>query len=213
MAEGTSGVAVRALVAQARAVLLTRGLGIEPVAVRGVVAHLITVVAARVGVDVDEAVHLVTPEAVADAIVAAADPGAEGAASVHAVRPVRVDVREVRVQVASLRRLVMAVSQAGKYAGLNGDGRCAAHAMDLATEIGSALAVGAGAAEGTGVPVGVLDEAARLVEAVAMRIGSGGWSVCSCGREHGQGELDEDVASGMRKDAALARGPRARVEE
>jgi len=83
--------------------------------------------------DQEEALHLVQPEKVAEAITAAADPDCEGAEHVYAVRPVRVDARTIAVPVQVAGRLVMAAAQAGKYAALNGDGRTASHAMDLAT--------------------------------------------------------------------------------
>lgn len=46
--------------------------------VRNVIAHMVDTVAERVGMDAEEAIHLVTSEAVADAIVAAADQSIEG---------------------------------------------------------------------------------------------------------------------------------------
>jgi hypothetical protein len=85
------------------------------VAVRNVIAaHMVDTVAERVGMDPEEAIHLVTSEAVADAIVAAADQSVEGSASVHSVRPVRVDARKIHAPTRFLGRLVMAASQAGK---------------------------------------------------------------------------------------------------
>ncbi|MFE3017242.1 hypothetical protein [Streptomyces sp. NPDC059256] len=127
MADPQETVPFRALVAQTSAVLLTRGVEVETAAVHGVVAHLVGAMAQRVGMDEEEAVHLVTPEAVADIIVKATAERAPGAAPPHAVRPVRVDDRLVRVSVESLGHLVMATAQAGKYASLNGDSPAAAH--------------------------------------------------------------------------------------
>ncbi|WNI16218.1 hypothetical protein [Actinacidiphila sp. ITFR-21] len=150
----------KAIVAQTSAVLLTRGVEVEPVAVRDVVALMVRSVAERMNMDPEEALHLVRPESVAEAITAAADPGREGSEHVYAVRPVRVDARSVAVPVRTLGRLVMAAAQAGKYATLNGDGRTASHVLDLATEIGAALT-----AEGVGdeaeLPVGVLTSGFR----------------------------------------------------
>ncbi|MFF2410923.1 hypothetical protein [Streptomyces sp. NPDC058092] len=125
----------KAIVAQTSAVLLTRGVEVEPGAVRDVVALMVRSVAERMGVDQEEALHLVRPEPVAEAIAAAADPGREGAEHVYAVRPVRVDARTVVLPVGVAGRLVMAAAQAGKYATLNGDGHTASHVLDLATEI------------------------------------------------------------------------------
>jgi hypothetical protein len=128
----------KAVVAQTSAVLLTRGVEVEPVAVRDVVALMVRSVAERMNLDPEEAVHMVVPETLADAIVAAADPEAEGAEGVHSVRPVRIDARTIRLPVRVAGRLVMAASQAAKYARLNGDGRIADQALDLATETGAA---------------------------------------------------------------------------
>ncbi|MEE4546507.1 hypothetical protein V2S66_31645 [Streptomyces sp. V4-01] len=122
----------KAIVAQTSAVLLTRGVEAEPVAVSDVVALMVRSVCERMTVDPEEALHLVRPESVAEAITAAADPGREGAEHVYAVRPVRVDASTVAVPVRILGRLVMAAAPAGKYATLNGDGRTASHALDLA---------------------------------------------------------------------------------
>jgi hypothetical protein len=62
----------KTLVAQAGAVLLTHGAEVEPVSVRGVAAYLVEAMARQVGMDLAEAVHLVTPEAVAEIIMKAA---------------------------------------------------------------------------------------------------------------------------------------------
>jgi hypothetical protein len=127
------------------------------------------------------------------------------------VRPVRVDARMVSAAVRVLGRLVMAAAQAGKYASLNGDGRTAAQAMDLATELGAALAADR-VGEETEVPVGLLDELAQVVESVAGKIESEGWSICPCGKAHEQDEVDVEVVPVMRTDAGLARQLRARAD-
>jgi hypothetical protein len=194
----------KALVAETTAVLLTRGLEVEPVAVRDVVAYMVDVLAQQTGMDAEEAVHLVMSETVADAIAKAPDRSLEGAEAVHAVRPVRVDARTVSAAVRVLGRLVMAAAQAGKYASLNGDGRTAAHAMDLVTELGGALAADP-TGEETEVPAGLLDELAQLVESVAGKVEAEGWSICPCGEPHEQDEVDGKVAAAMRGDAAVAR--------
>ena len=82
MADIKSSTPFKALVAQTTAVLLTRGLEVEPVAVRDVV----NTTAKNVGVDAEEAVHPVSPEIVADAIEAAADDSREDGSAVHAAR-------------------------------------------------------------------------------------------------------------------------------
>ncbi|MER5356888.1 hypothetical protein [Streptomyces sp. NPDC002785] len=196
----------KAVVAQTSAVLLTRGLEVEPVAVRDVVALMVRSVAERMGMDQEEALHLVRPESVAEAIIAAADPDSEGAEHVYAVRPVRVDARTAVVPVEVAGRLVMAAAQAGKYAALNGDGRTASHVLDLATEIGAALTVvGGGDGIEAEVPVGGLTELADVTEFVALRVERDGWSICPCGEEHDQAETDAGMPVTLRADAALAR--------
>jgi hypothetical protein len=105
----------------------------------------------------------------------------------------------------------MAAAQAGKYASVNGDGRTAAHAMDLATEIGSALS--SGSSDGLAdVSRGLLDELAQLVETVAERVECNSWSVCPCGEPHEQGDIGEKVVFVMRADAVLARSLRRQSE-
>jgi hypothetical protein len=206
-----STVKFKALVTETTAVLLTRGLEVEPVAVRDVVAYMVDVLVQQTGMDAEEAVHLVASETVADAIAKASDQTLEGAEAVYAVRPVRVDVRTVSAAVRVLGRLVMAAAQAGKYASLNGDGRTAAQAMDLATELGAALAADR-TGEETEVPVGLLDELAQLVESVAGKVESEGWSICPCGEVHEQDQVDVKVVPVMRIDAALARQLRSRAD-
>jgi hypothetical protein len=88
----------KAVVAQTSAVPLTRGVEVEPVAVRDVVAPMVRSLAERMNMDPEEALRLVRPESVAEAITAAADPGREGAEHVYAVRPVRVDTSTGLVQ-------------------------------------------------------------------------------------------------------------------
>ncbi|MEU9065118.1 hypothetical protein AB0D13_41455 [Streptomyces sp. NPDC048430] len=65
MADPLKTLPFRSLVAQSSAVLLTHGVEVETASVRGVAAHLVEVMAERTGTDGEEAVHLVTPEAVA----------------------------------------------------------------------------------------------------------------------------------------------------
>ncbi|WP_199848087.1 hypothetical protein [Streptomyces dysideae] len=212
MADAMDTVPFKTLVTQTSAVLLTHGVEVESTAVQGVVAHMISVMAKRVGMDEEEAVHLVTPEAVADIIMKAATEDEHGAAAPHAVRPVRIDDRVVDSPVESLGHLVMATSQAGKYASLNGDGPAAAYLLDLATEIGAAL-VQHHSGGRAAIPLGVLDEVAQLVDAVADHVQADGWSVCPCGEPHGQHETDAGAINAMRHHAALAREMRQQADQ
>ncbi|MBB1242377.1 hypothetical protein GL263_02130 [Streptomyces durbertensis] len=200
-------VAFKSLTAQTSAVLLTRGMEVEPTAVQGVLAHVVTVTAERTGLDEEEALHLVTPEAVADLIAQAADERLDGAEDVHAVRPVRVDARTVPADLGTLGRLVMAAAQAGKYAATNHDRRAAAHLMDLATELGAALIPD----NDPTVPVGVLDELADQLDRTIAHIEDGEWSICPCGENHDQDDVDAGAARTMRHDATLARHLRGKV--
>jgi len=174
------------------------------VAVRDVVALMVRPVAERVNMDPEEALHLMRPESVAEAITAAADPGREGAEHVYAVRPVRVDASTVAVPVRTPVRRAMAAAQAGKYATLDGDGRTASHVPDLATEIGSAPAT-EGVGDEVDLPVGVLTELDGVAEAVALRVEGDRWSICPCGEQRGQDEVDAGMPATLRADAAPAR--------
>ncbi|GAA3299545.1 hypothetical protein [Streptomyces cinereospinus] len=212
MTDIKSGTGFKALVAQTTAVLLTRGLEVEPVAVRDVVAYVVNTAAEKVRLDPEEAVHLVSPEMVADAIATAADDSNEDASAVHAVRPVRLDTRTVDVPTMALGRLVMAGAQAGRYAAANDDSRAAAHVMDLVTELGSAM-VSARGGELVAVPVGVLDELAELVERVVGRVDAGEWSICPCGEPHEQEEVDRRVVIAMSQDAAIVRELQTKADQ
>lgn len=197
----------KTLVAQASAVLLTHGVEVEPTAVQGVATHLVETMAKQSGMDYEEVVHLVTAEAVAEVIMQAAAADDQRAAPPHAIRPVRIEDSAVSVPVEVLGHLVMAASQAGKYASVNDDGPAAAHLLDLATEIGAAL-VKRHADGSADIPVGILDELAELVDTVAERIEEDGWSICPCGEDHDQNEVDAGTVPVMRHHAALARGLR-----
>ncbi|MFF9567669.1 hypothetical protein [Streptomyces sp. NPDC014685] len=112
MVDAEDTLAFRTLVTQSSAVLLTHGFEVEATSVRGVAAHLVEVTARRVGTYREEAVHLVTPEAVAEIIMKAAAEDDRGASvGPHAMRPVRIDDRTVSVSVESLGHLVMAASR------------------------------------------------------------------------------------------------------
>lgn len=197
-------VSFRSLVTQSSAVLLTRGVEVEAASVQGVAGHLVETVAERSGMAPEEAVRLVTPEAVADVIAKAMASEAGNEPALHAVRPVRIDDGTLHVPVEALGHLVMAASQAAKYAGLNSGGGEAAHLLDLATEVGAAL-VKRHTEGAANVEVGVLDELAGLVDKVADQVESGEWSICPCGEEHGQSETDAGTVPVMRYHADLAR--------
>jgi len=126
----------------------------------------------------------------------------------HEARPVgTVDDHTVSVPVEALGHLVMAASQAGKYASLDDDGPAVAHLLDLATEIGAALV--RHRADGVArILVGALDELAELVDTVADRIEENGWNIWPCGEGHDQDEVDAGTTPVMRNHAALARGLR-----
>lgn len=211
MADPLDTLPFKTLVAQAGAVLLTHGVEVEATSVRGVAAHLVEVMAQRIGMGQEEAVHLVTPEAVAEIIMKAAREEDQGVSSPHAMRPVRIEDRTVSAPVESLGHLVMAASQAGKYAGLNDDGTAAAYLLDLATEIGAALVENHadGAAE---ISVGVLDELAELVGTAANQVETSGWSICPCGDDHGQHAVDAGTVPVMRHHTALVRDLREQVD-
>ncbi|UYB40962.1 hypothetical protein SLV14_003642 [Streptomyces sp. Je 1-4] len=207
MADPMDTLPFKTLVAQASAVLLTHGVEVEPTAVQGVATHLVETMAKQSGMDYEEVVHLVTAEAVAEVIMQAAAADDQRAAPPHAIRPVRIEDSAVSVPVEVLGHLVMAASQAGKYASVNDDGPAAAHLLDLATEIGAAL-VKRHADGSADIPVGILDELAELVDTVAERIEEDGWSICPCGEDHDQNEVDAGTVPVMRHHAALARGLR-----
>lgn len=67
----------RAVVAQTSAVLLMRGVEVEPVAVRDVVALMVRSVVERMNMGPEEALHLVRPESVAEAITPLRTPAAK----------------------------------------------------------------------------------------------------------------------------------------
>ncbi|TJZ97134.1 hypothetical protein [Actinacidiphila oryziradicis] len=200
----------KALAAQTDAELLTRGLEVDPVAVHNVLAHMVNLVADRMGIQPRSALRYVDPSATADTIAKAADPATAGAENVHAVRPVRVDDREVVLPRFAPGRPLMALAQAAKYASGNGNQRITDHALDLITELGAATSADLDSPD-MRVAVGVLDEAADILERVAARIETDGWSLCQCGEDH-QGGLDTKVAATMRGDADFARQLRAHVD-
>ncbi|MFZ4284606.1 hypothetical protein [Streptomyces rhizosphaericola] len=209
MADIRNTKAFKALATQTEAELLTRGLDVVSVAVTNVLAHNVELVAGRLGIQPRSALPYIEPSAVADQIAKASAIDADGAHTVNGVRPVRVDDRTVYMPRWVCSRPLMALAQAVKYASSNGDSRTVQHATDLIFEIG--LAIGAdSASDSAGVPLGLLDEAADIIEQVAARIETDGWSVCPCGEEHGQSAADIKVPGVMRGDAELIRKIRAK---
>lgn len=97
----------------------------------------------------------------------------------------------------------MSAAQADKYARLNGNGRIADQALDLATEIGAALSSTAADGDAAELPVGVLAELAGIAEPVALRVEHDGWSICPCGEQHDQAEVDAGMPVTLRADAVL----------
>ncbi|MEV4560013.1 hypothetical protein AB0K51_23900 [Kitasatospora sp. NPDC049285] len=203
--------AFKALATQTEAELLTRGLDVVSVAVTNVLAHNVTVVAQRLGIQPRSALRYIEPAAVADQIANASALGTPGADAAHGVRPVRVDQRTAFLPRWICSRPLMALAQVIKYASSNGDTRTVQHATDLVFEIG--LAIGAdSASESAGLPIGLLDEAAALIEQVAEHVEADGWSVCPCGEEHGQSPTDARVVGVLRGDAELIRKIRAQAD-
>ena len=105
MADIRNSKAFKALAAQTEAELLTRGLDVVSVAVHNVLAHNVTLVAERLGIQPRSALRYIEPAAVADQIAQASAPDTEGSHTVHGVRPVRVDDRTVPVPAGSARLL------------------------------------------------------------------------------------------------------------
>lgn len=203
--------AFKALATQTEAELLTRGLDVVSVAVTNILAHNVTMVADRLGIQPRSALRYIEPCAVADQIVKVSTVGTEGAHTVHGVRPVRVDDRTAFMSRWVCSRPLMALAQAVKYASSNGDSRTVQHAVDLIFEIG--LAIGADSKSDTaGLPVGLLDEASEILERVSDCIETDGWSVCPCGEDHGQTEADARVPAVLRGDAELVRKIRAKAD-
>ncbi|MFB6904881.1 hypothetical protein ACFCWB_11510 [Streptomyces bacillaris] len=157
-----------------------------------VLAHNVEMVAGRPGIQPRSALPYIEPSAVADQIAKASAMDTDGVHTVNGVRPVGVDGRTVYMPRWVCSRPLMALAPAVKYASSNGDSRTVQHATDLIFEIG--LAIGAdSASDSAGVPLGLLDEAADIIEQVAARIETDGWSVCPCGEEHGQSAADTKV--------------------
>jgi hypothetical protein len=199
------------LATQTEAELLTRGLDVVSVAVTNVLAHNVAMVADRLGIQPRSALRYIEPSAVADQIAEATDTDTEGAHTVHGVRPVRIDDRTVHMPRWVCSRPLMALAQAVKYASNNGDSRTVEHAADLIFEIGLALSVDS-KIDDAGLPIGLLDEAAEIIERVADHIDNNGWSICLCDEEHGQSEADQRVPDVMHGDVELIRKIRAQAD-
>ncbi|MFG2563050.1 hypothetical protein [Streptomyces sp. NPDC048496] len=211
MADIRNTAAFKALAAQTEAELLTRGLDVVPVAVHNVLAHAVATVADRLDIQPRSALRYIEPSTIADQIAKAGDPAAEGAQGVHGVRPVRIDERTVPMPRWVCTRPLMALAQAVKYAANNDDSRTVQHAADLIFELG--LVIGDDPdSDDVQIPVGVLDETADTLEHVASHIETSGWSLCPCGEDHGQDQVDAKVPERLRSDAELARKMRARAD-
>ncbi|WP_331765368.1 hypothetical protein OG747_52940 (plasmid) [Streptomyces sp. NBC_01384] len=204
--------AFKALAAQTEAELLTRGLDVVSVAVANALAHNVTMVADQLGIQPRSALRYIEPSAVADQIAETSTVDTDGAHTIHGVRPVRVDDRTAYMPGWVCSRPLMALAQAVKYPSNNGDCRTVQHAVDLIFEIGLAIGVES-ESDAAGLPLGLLDEAAEIIERVADRIESNGWSVCPCGEEYGQGEADTKVPDVLRSDADLVRKIRAKADQ
>lgn len=197
----------KSLVAQTAAVLLTHGKNVEVPAIGRVVSHLAARLAEGMNMDPAEAVLLLTPEAVADVIIKAAD-GDDRAA---AVRPVRVQDVAIAVPPWVSGRLLMVLGQVARWAGANEAARDQHHALGLVTELGGAL-VESRKTETMEIHVGILDEVIDLAERAAGHIEANEWAPCSCGQDHSAVDAPIAVVTAMRSDADLARRLRAKAD-
>ncbi|MGW2539709.1 hypothetical protein ACWC5I_02240 [Kitasatospora sp. NPDC001574] len=188
------------LVAQSVGILLTRGLSVEPAAVRRVAEHFAGLVAEGLDFDCDDAVRTVTPEAVADAIVRAA----EDNDTAVALRPVRVREGAIIAPPWVSGRLVMALAKIAQWAGANDATRSQHHAVDLSVELGDAL-LQSRASGHMEIHLDLLAEIGELGDHAAERIETGDWSPCPCGQRHEGEEVPQALVVALRSDAALAR--------
>lgn len=187
------------LVEQTAKALEDRGLSVLPTAVAGVIDGLVASAAQRTGISRAEALRLIVPEQVAELIVLA------GRDERHAsVRPLREDAVDVAVPSTAAGQLINALSQAAKMAVTNGDKETAVHAADLLSEFGVGM-VDAAKAAMVSVQRGVLSESAQVLDHVAEQFQDQRWTVCPCGEEHGQSDLDQGLPRVLRADAEMAR--------
>ncbi|WP_406292171.1 hypothetical protein [Embleya sp. NBC_00896] len=196
--------AFKTLAARTEAELLTRRLDVVPAAVHDVLAHAVTTVAAHLDVQPRAALRHIKPSVIADRIAEAGDPAAEGAEDVHSVRPLRTDERKLSVPRWLCSRPLMALTQTVKYACANGDSRTVQHAADLAYELGVVIGTDPDQ-DRVEIPLGVLDETTHILEHVADRIDTGGWSL------HGA-RTDTTFPAALRRDAELVRRMRAKAD-
>lgn len=187
------------LVTQTAKILEDRGLSVLPAAVASVIDGLIESAVQQTALPQAEVLRLVVPEQVADLIVRVQRE--ERHAS---VRPLREGTGDATVASTASGQLINALSQAVKMAVTNGDRDTAVHATDLLSEFGVAL-VNAGKTAAVSVQRGVLSETAQILDRVAEQFQDHHWSVCPCGGDHGQRELDQGLPRVFRADAEMAR--------
>lgn len=190
----------RQVVEQTLAILNDRGLQVLPLAVERALEETLRYVAQQSGTRPTEILRHTTPEALADRIAEVADDD-----RAHAIRPARTPGRISSLPMNWTGRLIMGLAQASKYAITNGDERAAIHISDLLTEIGSAMFEAGPDAKAIAADEGVFNETCSLLTAVARHIDDDDWSVCPCGEDHNQHELDAKVPQVLRMDAELAR--------
>lgn len=187
------------LVTRTTEALEERGLSVLPTAVASVIDGLIESAVQRAGVSQAEALRLVVPKQVADLIVRA-----EREERHAGVRPLREDKGGAAVPSTASGQLINALSQAVKMAVTNGDRETAVHAADLLSEFGVGM-VDAAKAAVVSVQRGVLSETAQILDRVAEQFQDQRWTVCPCGEEHGQNNLDQGLPRVFRADAEMAR--------
>jgi hypothetical protein len=190
--------AFKAVAANVTADLLTRGLDVQDVTVVNILAAKVEDVAARAGMTPQAALKYCDPAVIAGHI---ADFAADSHDGSFAIRPVRTDHRTVLLRRRVLGRPMMALAQAAKFANSNDAGPVVSHATDLLTELGEAIGTRQDDGDHAPVPVGVLTEAADLLRLAADRLSDRAWSSCPCGEEHGQKDMDPQVAKALRADA------------
>lgn len=190
---------LRDLVARTVRALEDRGLSVLPAAVESVIDGLAASAAERAGIPVNDALHLVEPDQIAELIVQA-----ESQEKHASVRPVREDRAHASIASTAAGQLINALSQAAKMAVTNGDAETALHAVDLLSEFGAGVTAAASPAP-VGIERGVLAEAAQVLDRVAEAFEGGSWSTCPCGRDHGQREADRALPKVFRADADMAR--------
>ncbi|GGV26789.1 hypothetical protein GCM10010495_48400 [Kitasatospora herbaricolor] len=93
------------------------------------------------------------------------------------VRPVRLDQRTAGLRRWICSRPLMALAKVIKYASSNNASHTVQHATDLVFEIGVAIGPDS-TTYSAALPLGLLYEAADLIEQIDEHIKADGWSVC-----------------------------------